>query len=453
MLGHDLLGWIVTPKTWTHLPLALTTVTKGYGQLGGAGALLLTWLFLLLVTTVCAWTLGLPLRKFALAFTLVFFLTALCVIGGNYAHIAANKPAEMKEFGLTWSLRLTGEAGLILALLLGLAIGNFFPAAARFLSTAARPELFIKIAIVLLGAEVGVKAAEAAGLASAILFRGFCAIVEAYLIYWSLVYLIARKYFGFSREWAAPLASGISICGVSAAIATGGAIRSRSVVPVMVSSLVVVFAVIELLVLPFVAQHFLYKQPMVAAAWMGLAVKTDGGAVASGTITESLIRAKALSAQGIEYKEGWMLMTTTTVKIFIDVFIGVWAFILALIWCTKIERKEGEKVRVVEIWQRFPKFILGYVTLFVVLLVVCLANRQHIPGAKLLTAETGAFRTLFFALTFFSIGLATDFKRLWQEGIGKLAAIYVLCLFGFIIWIGLAISWLFFAGVKPPLVH
>jgi hypothetical protein len=221
----------------------------------------------------------------------------------------------------------------------------------------------------------------------------------------------------------------------------------------MVSSLVVVFAVIELLVLPFVAQHFLYKQPMVAAAWMGLAVKTDGGAVASGTITEALIRAKALSAQGIEYKEGWMLMTTTTVKIFIDVFIGVWAFILAVIWCTQIERKPGEKVRAIEIWQRFPKFILGYAALFLILLAVCLANRQHIPGAKLLTAETGAFRTLFFGLTFFSIGMATDFKRLWQEGIGKLAAIYVLCLFGFIIWIGLAISWLFFAGVKPPVVH
>lgn len=450
MFGCDLMGWVVTPKTWTHLPLAVATVAKGYGALGGFSALALTWLFMLLLTAVCFRALGSPVRRHLWGFTLVFALTYLCVIAGNYARIAASKPSEMTEFGLSWSLRLTGEAGLILALLLGLVIGNFFPRAARFLSSAARPELFIKTAIVLLGAEVGVKAAEASGLASAILFRGFCAIVEAYLVYWALVYIIARKYFGFSREWAAPLASGISICGVSAAIATGSAIRARPVVPVMVSSLVVIFAVIELLVLPFVAQTFLYKQPMVAAAWMGLAVKTDGGAVASGTIAEALIRAKALAAQGIDYKEGWMLMTTTTVKIFIDVFIGVWAFILALIWCTHIERKPGDKVRLVEIWERFPKFILGYAGLFVILLVVCLLNRQHIPGAKLLTAETGAFRSLFFALTFFSIGLATDFKRLWQEGIGRLAAVYILCLFGFIIWIGLVISWLFFAGVKPP---
>src|SRR5947207_13882736 len=103
-------------------------------------------------------------------------------------------------------------------------------------------------------------------------------------IYWRLVYYIARRYFRLSREWAAPLATGITICGVSAANATGAAIRARPIVPIMVSSLVVLFAVVELLFLPFAAQRFLYREPMVASAWMGLAVKTDGAAIASGTI-------------------------------------------------------------------------------------------------------------------------------------------------------------------------
>ena len=84
---------------------------------------------------------------------------------------------------------------------------------------------------------------------------------------------------------------------------------------------------------------------MVAGAWMGLAVKTDGAAVASGAIVDSLIRAKAQAVQGIRYEPGWILMTATTVKIFIDVFIGVWAFVLAVIWCAKIDRKEGRQVR------------------------------------------------------------------------------------------------------------
>jgi hypothetical protein len=53
-----------------------------------------------------------------------------------------------------------------------------------------------------------------------------------------------------------------------------------------------------MLILPFVAEWALWRQPMVAGAWMGLAVKSDGGAVASGAITDALILAKALAVDG-----------------------------------------------------------------------------------------------------------------------------------------------------------
>jgi uncharacterized membrane protein YadS len=206
-----------------------------------------------------------------------------------------------------------------------------------------------------------------------------------------------------------------------------------------------------MLLLPFLASTFLYNEPMVAGAWMGLAVKTDGAAVASGTITDALIRARALAESGVNYQEGWMTMTATTVKVFIDGFIGVWSFILALIWCSKIENRGGEKVRAAELWQRFPKFVLGYALTFLVLLLFCLGSPQRVPTAKAATAGTDVFRVLFFVLTFFTIGLASNFRKLREEGIGRLAAVYLVCLFGFIIWIGLAISWLFFHGIKPPL--
>jgi uncharacterized membrane protein YadS len=319
------------------------------------------------------------------------------------------------------------------------------------LREATRPEWYIKTAIVILGASLGIKAADAAGsgLVSAIMFRGLAAIIEAYLIYWALVYYIARRYFKFSREWAAPLASGISICGVSAAIATGAAIRARPVVPIMVSSLVVIFAVVELLVLPFAAQAFLSHEPLVAAAWMGLAVKTDGAAVASGAITDALIRSRAAGA-GVAYEAGWMLTTTTTVKIFIDVFIGIWAFVLALVWVYGIDKKPGVRVPIADIGRRFPKFVLGYVALFLLLLGLALARPNTLDGLKAATGESDLFRSLFFVMTFFTIGLGADFQRLWAEGIGRLALVYVVSLFGFIIWIGLAISWLFFHGVHPP---
>jgi hypothetical protein len=243
---------------------------------------------------------------------------------------------------------------------------------------------------------------------------------------------------------------------------------------------------------------------------MGLAVKTDGAAVTSGAITDSLIRAKALHDAGINYTEGWITMTATTVKVFIDVFIGVWAFVLAVIWCAKIECKPGEKIGVGEIWNRFPKFVIGYVATFMIMLLICITPSQTITSAEkdikaakaeitaaekqlpattdaailadlnakintskekikgieaqikepratiaaanLSTNESNIFRVMFFLLTFFTIGMVSNFKKLWEEGIGKLAAVYVLCLFGFIIWVGLIISWIFFHGVKPPII-
>lgn len=549
-VGGDILGWASNTKEWTSLSKSVVPIAKKYQSIkgditkiegnkvtikkadgkeetitvedttgltvggkyerkgmSGLTSIILTYIFMLVLMTIGASALRVNVGKFIVSFTLVFWISYICFLIGHYAYIAALQP---EKAGITWSLRLSGEAGLIIALLAGLFIGNFMPGFANFLKEAVRPELYIKTAIVILGAALGVKAAGALGLATAVMFRGLCAIIEAYLIYWALVYFIARRYFKFSREWAAPLASGISICGVSAAIATGGAIRARPIVPIMVSSLVVIFAVVELIILPFLAQTTLWKEPMVAGAWMGLAVKTDGAAVASGGITDSLIRARAFTSAGIQYEEGWMTMAATTTKIFIDIFIGVWAFILAIIWCAKIECKPGEKVRAGEIWHRFPKFVLGYALTFFIMLIVALpasraidpvekeikgikkevtAIEKQVPtitdpsqqaamneqikakkdkikeleaqikepkktisNANASTGESNVFRVLFFVLTFFTIGIVSNFKKLWEEGIGKLAAVYLLCLFGFIIWIGLFISWIFFHGVKPPVV-
>ena len=550
--GVDVLGWGAKTDVWVDLSKAVSTISAKYkgvegeitkidgqkltlknkegkestitvddnvstlqvGQQFKAGvspvmSVVLTYLFSLVIMTLGAITLRANVPKFMVGFTLAFWLSYLCWLMGSWGYIAATKEQAAK-FGIPWSLSMSGEVGFILALVLGLIIGNFFPGLANLMKEAARPELYIKTGIVILGAGLGIKAAESFGLASNIMFRGFCAIVEAYLIYWAVVYYIARKYFKFSREWAAPLASGISICGVSASIATGGAIRARPIVPIMVSSLVVIFVAIEMVILPFLAKFFLWTEPLVAGAWMGLAVKSDGGAIASGAITDALIRAQALDVAGIHYAEGWITMTATTVKMFIDIFIGVWAFLLAYIWVAKIDVKPGQKVDAGEIWHRFPKFVIGYVLTFVILVVMCwpaakvlgpvdkeLAElkaatvsiekkmqaitdatelntlkkeldgvkaqqkaigektkepRNFLSQAKASSNQGDVFRGLFFLLCFFTIGLVSNFKKLMQEGLGKLAAVYCISLFGFIIWVGLFISWLFFHGVKPPTI-
>lgn len=451
LFGIDLLGWAVTTSVWTTPSKALAPASKHYANLPALLSLVGTYLFLLIILLAAAKALGANLRRFAFGFTAVFALSYVSWFLGSWAFIAAT-PDKRAALKIPWSLNLTNESGFIIALLAGLIIGNFLPGVARRLQEAIRPELYIKTAIVILGGFLGIAAIEQRQLATTVIFRGVCAIIEAYLIYWPIVYFISRRYFGFSREWAAPLASGISICGVSAAIATGSAIRARPIVPIMVSSLVVIFAVIELMVLPFAAQHYLYNQPMVAGAWMGLAVKTDGAAVAGGAIADSLIRAKAFAATGTVFQPGWIMGVSTTVKVFIDVFIGVWAFILAWVWSAKIERRPGEKIRTIEIWQRFPKFILGYVATFLIVLAIGIAAPSLIPKVKASMAQANVFRSIFFIMTFFAIGVMSNFRKLWQEGIAKLAAVYVLCLFGYIIWVGLLISWLFFHGILPPIV-
>jgi uncharacterized membrane protein YadS len=472
-------------------------------------SLFLTYFFALVIMSVASLALGANLGRFIVGFTIAFWLSYLCWFIGHFAYIAATNE-QLGKFGIPWAMSMTGEFGYIIALIAGLVIGNFFPGLANMMKEAARPELYIKTGIVIMGAGLGIKAAQSFGLASNIMFRGFCAIVEAYLIYWAMVYYISRKYFKFSREWAAPLASGISICGVSAAIATGGAIRARPIVPIMVSSLVVIFVAVEMVILPFLAKFYLWSEPLVAGAWMGLAVKSDGGAIASGAITDALVRAQAMDMAQVNYAEGWITMTATTVKMFIDIFIGVWAFLLAWIWCAKIDVRPGHKVNAGEIWHRFPKFVIGYVLTFVVMLVICWpsakiagpaekelaelkatitsletkikgtsdqaqlatlqaelagakanekAVNETVKGPKKLLSSAGGvsgqgdvFRGIFFLLCFFTIGLVSNFKKLMEEGIGKLAAVYCISLFGFIIWIGLFISWLFFHGVKPPTV-
>lgn len=448
MAKVDLLGWAMSASVWTDVGKAVAPVSKAF-KMSGLASVFATYVFLLVVMSVGARSLRANMGRFVGGFTVIFWLSVVLWIIGHNALLAAT-PNAREKFGLAWSLGLTPEGGFILALIVGLVIGNFMPGVAAYLKEAARPEWYIKTAIVLIGVGLGVKAVDGLGLAATVLFRGLAAIAEAYLIYWAVVYLIARKWFRFSREWAAPLAAGISICGVSAAIAAAGAIRARAIVPVMISSLVIVFSVVEMFILPFAAQQFLYKEPMVAGAWMGLAVKTDGAALSSGAITDALVRAKAASALGINYEKDWMMMATTTTKVFIDMFIGIWAFLLALVWTYHIDRKPGETVRPVEIWHRFPKFVIGYVITFVVMLLIGLAGPDLLKAAKAVPPQTDALRVIFFTMTFLTIGMLSNFKVLRQEGLARMALVYGVSLFGFIIWIALVISWLFYHGVYPP---
>jgi hypothetical protein len=110
LAGADLLGWVVSTSIWTDLAKALSPVSKTYAALGGVGALIATYIVLLVVMSIGAMLMNADVKRFALGSTAVFWLSYISWIVGSWANIAASTPAQFKTFGISWSLRLTPEA-------------------------------------------------------------------------------------------------------------------------------------------------------------------------------------------------------------------------------------------------------------------------------------------------------------------------------------------------------
>jgi uncharacterized membrane protein YadS len=494
IFGIDLVGWIAYPKQWiANMPegaggkvgtigTSFKALSSNYKGLGPIGSILVTYIIFTIATCIGAYFQKWDMKKFFAGWTIIFFLTYLVWFIGHHAFFAASA-VDLKKSSLDmFTLSLGGGASYILALLVGLIIGNFFKPLADYLSTAAKPEWYIKTAIVFLGVKVGylpIKAVltgskiggdagseigqQMANFTLELFIAGAAATIVAYLIFWPGVYIISRRIFNLPRKTAAVLGSAISICGVSAAVATGGAVRARPVVSIMVSALVVVYAVIELVILPGVFTHVWpgTDDPIVAGSAMGMAVKTDGADAAAGELLDEFMRTKVEKESGgsIVWMEGVITTSAVMTKIWIDMFIGLWAFVLAMVWVYKIEKHEGDKVPFSEVWFRFPKFVLGYFIAWFVYLGIFFGPGQAGAGdgmSVLQAAKSGAvsvekgMRKLFFMLTFVSLGIITDFKKLAEAQFGKMVWVYFIALTFFIIPVAVLVAWLFHSGMEIP---
>ena len=461
----DLVGWMARPRPWEWGDLIADVDSAKLLRIAGAAygtwhpvlAWLVTWLVFSILLGLGAWFQGLKVRRFLLGFAALYLLTWAAWIAGNELHLVAiDAPIDGRnrfvDAGLTWGLQLGDGAAYLLALITGLVIGNFIKGFAAFLREAAKPEWFIKTAIVFLGIKLGVMTVEATDFALDLIVAGAAATFVAYLLFWPIIYTMARRIFRLRRDASAVLASGISICGVSAAIATGGAIRSRPILPVTVSMLVVIFAMVELIVLPGLYTNLAPDQPIVNGAALGMTVKTDGADAAAGALLDELMIASHLQETGEQWQDGWILNAALLTKIWIDVFIGIWAFLLALIWVYKVDKNERQiSIGMSEIWFRFPKFVIGYFIAWLGYLALAAGFPDHIAAA-----ETGAnvvqspMRHFMFMLTFVSMGVLADFSKL--KGLGRLALLYALALVVVIAPIAYAVAWAFHRGLLPPVV-
>jgi uncharacterized membrane protein YadS len=464
LLGADLVGWMARPRPWEWTDvLGAFAFGKLFAPAGAAYSdwhPLASWAitYLVFAASFCigARFLGLDVRRFLLGFTVLFVVTWAAWVAGNELHLTIVDAAvggrnRYREAGLSWGLQLGEGAPYLLALIAGLAIGNLAKGFAARLAEAAKPEWYIKTAIVFLGVNLGSQVLEASGFAIDLILTGAAATFVAYLFFWPIVYALARKGFKLKRDAAAVLASGISVCGVSAAIATAGAIRAKPVIPVTISMLVVIFAMIELIVLPGAYTALAPDQPIVNGAALGMTVKTDGADAAAGALLDELMIARNLQLTGEQWQAGWILSAALLTKIWIDVFIGVWAFVLAIVWIRKVERRsDAVGVGAMEIWFRFPKFVLGYFVACVTYLAIASRSTELADAIDAGTAAVQSpMRTMLFMLTFVAMGTITDFSKL--KGMGKLALLYGLALVVVIAPIAYAVAWLFHRGIVPPL--
>jgi uncharacterized membrane protein YadS len=215
--------------------------------------------------------------------------------------------------------------------------------------------------------------------------------------------------------------------------------------------LIVIYAMMELIILPGFYAGVAPDQPIVNGAAMGMTVKTDGADAAAGAILDELMRARA-SLEGINWEEGWILTASIMTKLWIDMFIGVWAFVLALIWVYHVERSPGQStVGLSEVWFRFPKFVLGYVLCWFTYTGIALFWPDLIAAAKVGAGTVQSpMRKMMFMLTFVSMGVVTDFSKL--RGMGRLALLYGLALIVVIAPVAYFVAWTFHHGMTPPLM-
>jgi uncharacterized membrane protein YadS len=464
LLGPDVVGWMVRPRPWEWTDVTGEFAwSKWFAPSGSnyAGwhplvAFLTTYAIFTSLFAIGARFLGLDVRRFVLGFSVLFVVTWASWVLGNELHLTmvdatVDGRNRYADAALSWGLQLGEGAPYLLALAAGLAIGNFAKGLAARLREAARPEWYIKTAIVFLGVNLGAQTLDASGFAVELILTGAAATFVAYMFFWPIVYAVARRVFGFKRDVAAVLASGISVCGVSAAIATAGAIRAKPVIPVAISMVVVIFAMIELIVLPGLYTAAFPDQPIVNGAALGMTVKTDGADAAAGALLDELMIARNLQLTGQQWQAGWILSASLLTKIWIDVFIGVWAFLLALVWIRKVDNRGGAvRVSPMEIWFRFPKFVLGYFVAWFVYLTIATRGEEIASALDAATAVVQSpMRTMLFMLTFVAMGVSTDFAKL--KGMGKVALLYGIALVVVIAPIAYGVAYLFHRGLTPPL--
>ncbi|GAB3012003.1 hypothetical protein GCM10027051_13430 [Niabella terrae] len=361
----SLAGLVITPPeyVWNSLTALRENVLSSHNlQL-----IVMQFFYVFLIAILGAWITGKPLRDILRAFPIIYVLTIIATLIG-----------EQK------GVQVLNMETVIFCLAIGLLIGNLFKLP-HWLKEPGASEFFVKIGLVILGTRV---------IFSDILKAGGLGLIQALavvLAVWYFAYWLCRK-MKVDKEMSLMLSSAVSICGVSAAIATSGAIKGDSKKLSLIVSLVLITAVPMMIFMPYLAKYMGLTEA-VTGAWLGGTIDTTGAVVASGTLVGDTA-----------------LKVSTIVKFSQNVLLGIAAFAISVYWSYSkkgdqltAEEKPGLKV----IWSRFPKFVIGFVAAS--LLFSFMLSPETVTAVK---GPLKNIQLLWFALAFTSIGLETNFRDL-----------------------------------------
>ena len=290
-------------------------------------------------------------------------------------------------------------SGMLIANLIGLP---------RWMDAGFRVEYYIKTGIVLLGATLPF---------TLIIWAGPVAIIQASIVSittFLVIYYVGRK-LGLDRRLCATLGAGGAVCGVSGSIAIAGAVGAKKEHAPIAITMVIMWAIAMIFFLPLVSRA-LHLDTGIAGAWIGTSEFADAAGLAAAQAYSDVAR----HVPGIPGAPDSAVWGFTLMKVVgRDIWIGIWAFILAIVATTKWEVKPGSKPQAAEIWWRFPKFVIGFIVASIFMTIVSahfsFADYNKIVKPQLVGPIT-ALRTWAFIFCFFSIGLTTRFKELAATG-------------------------------------
>ena len=240
---------------------------------------------------------------------------------------------------------------------------------------------------------------------------------------------------GLDRRLAATLGAGGAVCGVSGAIAIAGAVGAKKEHAPIAITLVILWAIAMIFFLPIVSKY-MHLPIGVAGAWIGTSEFADAAGFAAANTYDGYANSPGIAGNAGDAVNAFTLMKVVGR----DVWIGIWAFVLAIVATTRWERKTGSKPNPAEIWWRFPKFVIGFMLASIIVTLIASHYGEAAFKKTVVPAMVGPIkdlRTWAFIFCFFSIGLTTRFRELAQAG-GKpfmafTAGVVVNVILGFIL--------------------